>query len=119
MAAGTPLKTAKNQRHPLKGLNINDLRISFNPCIVVLSLYLHPGSLVPPAFAALRRGKPPRQVPGREVAEFQLAPGGRVQTPLRNMESTAITIRALLQAEEEPSAASPKNPRLLMPADQP
>ena len=38
-----------------------------------------------------QKAKPPRQVPGREVAGIQLAPGGRVQTPLRNMESTAVT----------------------------
>ena len=31
----------------------------------------------------------------REVAGVQLAPGGRVQTPLRNMESTAATTREL------------------------
>ena len=43
---------------------------------------------------------PPRQLPGREVAAFQLAPGGRMPTPLRNLESTAITTRELKETRE-------------------
>ena len=41
------------------------------------------------------RHTPPRQVPGREAAGFQLAPGARVQTPLRNLESTGIPTKEL------------------------
>jgi len=49
------------------------------------------GWIVKPYLGRGRKPKPPRQVPGRKVAGFQLAPCGFVQTPLRNMESAAIT----------------------------